>query len=409
MPPASRGSLTISLRCECGQTYHADPAHAGRAVRCRCGRTLTVPARQSSPVLERPARQPTSKDSVRPAGTKWPHLKWPRLRATPRVLRSLTLLSWGYLAGTLIAITALWLLAERWWPATVFLFGPRWPLLLPVLPLALSALALKPRLLAPVSLATLLTLAPVMGYTTGWRRLFSSTAPRELRLITFNVGGGRNSRIGAIPLELTRYDPDILAFQECPPGLADPSRWPPGWTTRAEGSLCVVSRFHITRTTTEDRTETGMQGGTGTVVLFQLATPAGAVDLAVVHLETPRKGLERLRYGGDAGSVTLNSLVRDVGSERSSRWIAARSPEAIIAGDFNLPVESRIFRDHWSRCPDAFTTAGHGFGYTRVLPSFSIRIDHILACGSWRAIHAELGPDLGSDHLPLIVDLARRR
>ncbi len=97
----------------------------------------------------------------------------------------------------------------------------------------------------------------------------------------------------------------------------------------------------------------------------------------MVHLETPRKGLERLRYEMDLGGVTLNTLVRDVGSARTSRWIATQSSNPIIAGDFNLPVESRI--------------------------------DHVLPCGSWRATHAEIGPDLGSNHLPLIVDLARSR
>ena len=355
-------------------------------------------------MLERPVRQPATQ---RAAGRQWPRLRLPRLRASPRIVRILGWLAWGYLAVALLAVAALWLLAERWWPATVFLFGPRWPLMLPAVPLALASLALKPKLLPPISVATLLVLGPVMGLATGWRRVFSGDSVRELRVITFNVGS-TNPRVGAIPLRLAALEPDIVALQECLPSLGDPSNWPPGWTARAEGSICVASRFPLMRTTAEDRTMTGQQGGTGTVVLFQFAAPTGVIDLAVVHLETPRKGLERLRYGGDAGSVTLNTLVRDVGSQRSSRWIAAQGTESIIAGDFNLPVESRIFRDHWSRCPDAYTTAGRGFGYTRVLPSFSMRIDHVLACGSWRAIHAELGPDLGSDHLPLIVDLVRR-
>jgi endonuclease/exonuclease/phosphatase family metal-dependent hydrolase len=213
---------------------------------------------------------------------------------------------------------------------------------------------------------------------------------------------------GSIPVSLAGFDADVLVFQECPPILAEPSRWPAGWTAHAEGNICLASRWPLIRTLTDERVLTGAQGGTGNVVLFRLAAPGDSVDIAVVHLETPRKGLERLRYGMDVGSVTLNTLVRDVGSKRASEWIAARSGNAIIAGDFNLPVESRIFREHWSRCPDAFNRAGRGFGYTRVLPKFSIRIDHVLPCGSWQALSATIGPDLGSDHLPLVVDLGRR-
>ena len=348
-------------------------------------------------MLRRPAR-----------AWKWPRLRWPTLRVSPRVARILGFASWSYLAIALAAAGLLWLFGDRWWLATVLLFGPRWPLLLPALPLFLAAAFFRPRLLAPVAIAALISLGPVMGWNPGLRRLLSSGAPRSVRLITFNVAGSRNPLASSIPKALASFDADILVFQECPAVLAEPSSWPAGWTARAEASICLASRWPLVSVRTDERVLTGQQGGTGTVVLFRLAAPADSIDVAVVHLETARKGLERLRYGMDIGSVTLNTLVRNVGSERAGRWIASQSPDAIIAGDFNLPVESRIFRDHWSRCPDAFNTAGRGFGYTRVLPKFSIRIDHVLPCGNWRALSATIGPDVGSDHLPLIVDLRRR-
>lgn len=393
--------MSISLRCECGETFHADPAHAGRTIRCRCGRTMVIPA--ATPVA-------TPRRSGRRRRTwKWPRLRWPTLRVSPRIARILGIASWGYLAMALAAAGLLWLLGDRWWLATVLLFGPRWPLLLPALPLFLAAAAIRPRLLAPVAVAALVSLGPVMGWNSGWRRFFIPNQPRSVRLITFNAAGGNNPLAARIPQGLSPFDADILVFQECPPILAEPASWPSGWTARAEGSICLASRWRLVSVKTEDRVLTGNQGGTGTLVLFRLAAPGDSIDVAVVHLETPRKGLERLRYGMDLGSVALNTMVRDVGSERAGRWIASHSPDPIIAGDFNLPVESWIFRNHWSRCPDAFSAAGRGFGYTRVLPKFSIRIDHVLACPGWRAQSTAIGPALGSDHLPLIVDLARRR
>jgi len=87
-------------------------------------------------------------------------------------------------------------------------------------------------------------------------------------------------------------------------------------------------------------------------------------------------------------------------------------PAGVVTSSFSiagcLPVESTIYRANWGSCRNAFSSVGHGFGWTRVLPHFSLRIDHVLSCGGWRPLHAMVGPDLGSDHLPLIVDLARK-
>jgi len=210
---------------------------------------------------------------------------------------------------------------------------------------------------------------------------------------------------------LEPYHADIVVLQECAENLADAQYWPRGWTVRFEQSLCLASRFPVVEAKTLERIETGDQGGTGNVMFYRLRSDSawGMLDLAVLHLETPRKGIEQVRYGARVSALARNELVREVGSRRMSRWISEQSDSALIAGDFNLPVESRIFRAHWSACGDAFSAVGHGFGWTRVLPHFAIRIDHVLTCAGWRAVHTELGPELGSDHLPLIVDLARVR
>jgi vancomycin resistance protein VanJ len=133
------------------------------------------------------------------------------------------------------------------------------------------------------------------------------------------------------------------------------------------------------------------------------------VSLVNVHLETPRRGIEQFRWGGEVRGLARNILVRDAGSRRTSQWVHQVAPDAIVAGDFNLPPESAIFRRHWGGCGNAFSERGRGFGYTRILPKWSARIDHVLTCGpSWVAVFAVVGPDLGSDHLPVIVDLRRR-
>ena len=93
-----------------------------------------------------------------------------------------------------------------------------------------------------------------------------------------------------------------------------------------------------------------------------------------------------------------------VASRRAANWVTQGGTPAIVAGDFNTPAESAIFRQYWSDLDDAFAEAGLGYGGTRVLRWFRVRIDHVLTTGALRAVRAEVGADLGSDHLPLIAD-----
>lgn len=57
----------ISVRCTCGETYHADEQHVGRRVRCRCGKILEIVA----PVHPRAlpgAQEPFSSTASKPSG-----------------------------------------------------------------------------------------------------------------------------------------------------------------------------------------------------------------------------------------------------------------------------------------------------------------------------------------------------
>lgn len=324
--------------------------------------------------------------------------------------RKLPILVWGYLATSVAAVAFMWVFGDAWWPANILLFGPRWLLLLPVFPLAAGALLVRPRLLPPLTLGLIITLGPMMGFRTGWRRWIYSGSSGALRIITFNVASSQNTRSIDAPALLVAYNPDIMVFQECQPDLTRPQLWPPGWTAHfVERGICLGTRFPVVESRELERVETGDQGGTGNAVLFRLLTGGDTLAVAGIHLETPRKGLESLRYAGNASRMPVNILIREVGARRVSRWIRKEAGNPIIAGDFNMPVESRIYREYFGDCTNAFSTIGTGFGYTRVLRRFSARIDHIVTCGGWRPIHIEIGPDIGSDHRPVIVDLARTR
>ena len=74
------------------------------------------------------------------------------------------------------------------------------------------------------------------------------------------------------------------------------------------------------------------------------------------------------------------------------------------AGDFNLPPDSPMLAPLRRRFRDAFAEAGRGYGYTYPSRLPWVRIDHILAGRHWTIDRCRVGPDLGSDHRPLIAE-----
>jgi vancomycin resistance protein VanJ len=205
----------------------------------------------------------------------------------------------------------------------------------------------------------------------------------------------------------------VVALQECGTTLAAVVRAQPGWHSHVAGPLCVMSRYAITDSAVMDRSalaairEAGEIGGAGYVARYVVRAPWGPFGFVDLHLETPRKGFEALMQG-DVGMMEANTELRGLESDLARRWTDGALPPAVIAGDFNTPVESRIFAGHWGDRVDAFSRVGTGFGYTKYNGWIRVRIDHVLTGDGWRPVRATVGDEAGSDHRPLIVDLERR-
>jgi endonuclease/exonuclease/phosphatase family metal-dependent hydrolase len=343
-------------------------------------------------------------------------------RTGPRRRRAGALVALGallYLAAVLSIAIALPILGDRWWPATLILFGPRWLIALPLLVLAPAALALRRRALIPLGVAGVLVAIPILGLGLPIGSLLAGERAGHLRVATFNMGGLRRdlsifSPRGRLRGFVDAVQPDVLALQECTSDTAQLAQAFPGWSVHAELGQCLISRYPIASAESRDRADVWQRGGSGAILRATIEMPAGAapgaprrITLVNLHLETARDAIEALIHGAWRGAAEhdQNVALRTWESTLAREWVDAAQYPAVIAGDFNMPVDSAIYRRFWGGFENAFSRAGLGFGATKRTRLFGIRIDHVLTGPGWTAERAWIGPDLGSDHLPLIADL----
>ena len=91
-------------------------------------------------------------------------------------------------------------------------------------------------------------------------------------------------------------------------------------------------------------------------------------------------------------------------STAAKEWIGDPRDVDLVGGDFNLPIESAVYRRHWGDFTNAFSSVGTGLGRTKRTRLIGVRIDHLLVGSRLAARIASIGPDLGSDHRPLVCD-----
>lgn len=404
------------IECACGEAHEIGERNIAGWVRCRCGRIVRAPRLGRGASIATPsARRLVPLAEVAEHSDVAPETRRARAKAGLGVSRAaatrwLVRLSWGYLAAVVIACVVLWTLSERWWPATVFLFGPRWILLLPLAVLVPVAVALRASLLLPLTAAAAIILVPVMGLRLGWRSwLGGDDAGASLRVVTLNTGASQALGL-ELPFRLDAWRADIVALQECGTILREDVQRIQGWHHHVAGQLCLISRYPIREASVTNwddlagAREAGI-GGSGQAVQYTIDTPQRPIRFVNLHLETAREGLQGV-FDLDFKRVAENRIIRAIESGRTRGWIGTADPSVLIAGDFNMPVESTIYRKYWSEFRNAFSEAGTGFGMTKDNGWIQVRIDHILTGAEWRPRRAVVGPVVGLDHRPVIADLS---
>lgn len=96
---------------------------------------------------------------------------------------------------------------------------------------------------------------------------------------------------------------------------------------------------------------------------------------------------------------------RDAILERIGNDVRETEAPTILAGDLNTTMWTSVYRVlEWS----GLQNARRGWGITGTLPAqlpVRIPIDHIMHTGQLKACNFEIGPRIGSDHLPVVADL----
>lgn len=318
--------------------------------------------------------------------------------------------------AALIALVLLFRIGgdQTWW-VTVAFYAPRWIWVVPWPPLLfLAAIGIggRRRLVALGLLLAALPLAggPLLGFVMPRAGDAAGESTRVVRVLTANVEREAGDGPG-ITAAIARERPDIVMLQEWEERID--VAWPAGWRVVRQGpELLIASRFPFEEAAVAEWPDP--PGEPVNMALAVVRTDFGPLRLLNLHLTSPRIGLgeiasrRTLINPGKAGALDRAIAARRDESARAAAYARVIDAPLLVVGDFNMPDDSRIYRDTWSGFTNAFRAAGSGFGATvraalGPIPIAS-RIDHQLGGAGWRCRSARVGPDVGSDHRPLIAE-----
>jgi endonuclease/exonuclease/phosphatase (EEP) superfamily protein YafD len=232
----------------------------------------------------------------------------------------------------------------------------------------------------------------------------ASTAGIRLRVLTANLYIDNRNPQEFLAL-LNRTQPDIVVTQETRPRFARAIRNSGLLPFESSGDLLamddkmVFSRYPI-RSQTAIEEAVGSAGRPRHPMRLVIDLPTGPVVLYAVHPDTPR---DRDRW--QRRNHYLDVLAKSIVAEPEGTSI-------IVAGDWNTPAHSAFFTRFFDQTGLRFARPGWYLPATR----FTLRlrpyayvgsaIDHVAVSSNLGITDWQRGADFGSNHLPIIVDIA---
>ncbi len=316
----------------------------------------------------------------------------------------------AYMAATIALAAVIWTLSDRWWPATVLLFAPRWAYATPLVLLVPIAAVFHWRSLVSLGLASAVLAFGVLGYCYSFSGGSTAKDATSIRILSCNI---HRQKLDAERFKqlIESTEPDVIALQDWSSKHEEALFGDSKWHTQRDGELFLASRFPIMKTTQVISPPSEQPGFTvryGAAAAYQLLTPDGPITLVNLHFASPHEALQAMRGGNStfAEQLAFNSKQREIESVAVTDYVEAQSGPIVLVGDFNTPRESPIFRTHFSKLDNAFSEKGRGFGWTHVSMASSVRIDHVLVAGGLDVRECWLADAAGSPHRPVVTDIA---
>ena len=236
----------------------------------------------------------------------------------------------------------------------------------------------------------------------------------QFRILQINVNN-KSSEYDRVLEYIHAVDPDFVQIEEYTPSWKDAlsSKLAEHWPNKVEVvrndpyGIAVFCRSELRRTEIIH-----LGGCEWPSIVCEVPFKSGSINILSAHLKGPIP---------EAGWYKQIEQVNDLQSR------AKVIPSLLICGDFNMTPWSTNFQQLIAETKLRDSRAGYGlqsswpsdrpimvsklfklpirlelFGINRVV---SLPIDHCLVSKEFQVVHREIGPDVGSDHFPVTVDI----
>jgi endonuclease/exonuclease/phosphatase (EEP) superfamily protein YafD len=337
--------------------------------------------------------------------------------------KTITILSLIYVLCFLVYLAAYVLIGDRFWPLAL-LNTFAYAIFIPLVILIPLALLTRSRI-------SLISLLPVIVVLIIWAFPYFKThlvadvpSASTIRIVTSNTLWDNAKREDMLQW-LRDTDADIIFLQEISydsaaqlETLKDSYPYQPVSVESDEwGGNSILSRIPIL---SFDYIDLGVPNSMQPQCI---TAELNGITFAAynIHLEWPMSSERPLkatisRFSPSLGfAVGYDDSIRNLQIERLATRLQSEPYPYFMAGDFNTSDQTPSYNKLASAGIDSFREVGSGFGATwpvaavQHLPDFVpplIRIDYVFHSDEFRALSAEPGKPMGSDHLPLFVTLA---
>lgn len=216
----------------------------------------------------------------------------------------------------------------------------------------------------------------------------------HIKFLQMNIWGGKNQKIEAVTNEIKKEDPDIIGISELTKGwwqILQPKvkQYPYQVVEPSFGGICLLSKFPIK----DGRVEKFGEIKRPRIVAHVLVHDRW-IKIIFAHPIIPLR-----RIG-----------VRDAELAVIAQDASSTNEPVIVAGDLNCTPWSYFF--YRLQRDGKLRDSEKGFGYQpswstfHLLPLFCI--DHCLFSSEFSTVKRYNGPNVGSDHLPVVTELILR-